>query len=97
MTVDRERLRQVILDEMGGNLTACFESAIDYYLLSEKRINELEAEVSRLQRKYDGVRPGVSWGAIYKGHLAPRVSHPLRLDTYKQLDVAPVEEGNPNG
>jgi hypothetical protein len=95
--IDRERLRQTILDEMDGNLTACFESAIDYYLLAEKRINELEAEVRRLQRKYADVKRGVSWGAIYKGHLAPRVSHPLKLDTYQQLDVAPVEEGNPNG
>jgi hypothetical protein len=95
--IDRERLKQVILDEMGGNLTACFESAVDYYILAEKRIDELEAEVRRLQRKYIDVKRGVSWGAIYKGHLAPRISHPLKLDTYKQLDVAPVEEGNPHG
>jgi hypothetical protein len=97
MTIDRERLRQTILDEMGGNLTACFESALDYYILAEQRIPELEAEIARLRRKYDAVRPGISWGAIYKGHLAPRVSHPLKLDLYKQLDVAPVEEGNPHG
>jgi hypothetical protein len=98
MTIDRERIRQTILDEMGGNLTACFESAVDYYLLAENRINELEAEVIRLQRKYADVKRGVSWGAIYKGHLAPRISHPLKLDTYAQLDVAdPVKDACPNG
>jgi hypothetical protein len=98
MTIDRERIRQTILDEMGGNLTACFESAVDYYLLAENRINELEAEVIRLQRKYADVKRGVSWGAIYKGHLAPRIRHPLKLETYQQLDVAdPVKEACPNG
>jgi hypothetical protein len=91
MTIDRERLRQVILDEMGGNLTTCFESAVDYYVTAEKRIGELEAE-NRMLRK------GFSFGAARVGHLSKRISHPLKLDTYQQLDVAdPVKEACPNG
>jgi hypothetical protein len=90
--IDRERLRQTLLDEFGGNLTAAFESAIDYYIMAEKRIDELEAKTRVLQS-------GFSYGAARVGHLSKRVSHPLKLDLYKQLDVAPVElEGDsPNG
>jgi hypothetical protein len=81
MTIDRERLRQAILDEMNGCLT----------VIAEKRIDELEAE-NRMLRK------GFSFGAARVGHLSKRISHPLKLDTYQQLDVAdPVKEACPNG
>jgi hypothetical protein len=91
MTIDRERLRQTLLDEFGGCLTAAFESAIDYYVVAEKRIDELEAKVRVLQS-------GFSYGAARVGHLSKRISHPLKLDIYKQLDVAdPVKEACPNG
>jgi hypothetical protein len=86
--IDRERLKQTILDEMHGNLSACFESAVDYYILAEKRIEELEAANHML-------RKGFSFGAARAGHLTPRVSHPLRLDTFEPLDVA--AEDSPRG
>jgi hypothetical protein len=89
--IDRERVRQTLLDEFNGNLTVAFESALDYFLLAERRIDELEAE-NRMLRK------GFSFGAARVGHLSKRISHPLKLDTYQQLDVAdPVKEACPNG
>jgi hypothetical protein len=91
MTIDRERLRQTLLDEFSGNLTAAFESAIDYYTMAEKRIDELEAENRTL-------RKGFSYGAARVGHLSKRITHPLKLDTYQQLDVAdPIKEASPHG
>jgi hypothetical protein len=87
--IDRERLRQTILDEMGGNLNACFESAIDYYIATEARLDELEAENAVLRR-------GFSFGAARVGDRALKRKLPPK-PVVPPLDVAdPIREASPN-
>ena len=96
MTIDREKLKQTILDEFGGSLNACLESAIDYYISAEKRQDELEAENRELKAEIAMLRRGFSYGAARAKPLLQPM--PLALDTFyieNALDVAP--EQSPNG
>jgi hypothetical protein len=79
MAIDREKLKQTILSEMGGSINACFESAIDYYITAEQRIGQLEAENALLRR-------GFSYGAARA--VPRRPARPLHLDTVPPLDIS---------
>jgi hypothetical protein len=78
MAIDREKLKQTIIDEFGGNLHACLENAVTYYISAEQRIDQLEAEVAFLRR-------GFSYGAARA--VPRRPARPLHLDTFAPLDI----------
>lgn len=91
MTIDRELLRQTILDEFGGSLNACFESALDYFIGAEKRQDELEAENRQLKAENAMLWRGFTYGGARAKPRKP--GSPLVLDSFPPLELA--EEKSP--
>jgi hypothetical protein len=90
---NRELLKQTILDEMGGSLHACFESALDYFIRAEKRQDELEAENRALKAENTMLRRGFTYGGA-RAKPGKRPGY-MVLDTGPALDVD--QTASPNG
>jgi hypothetical protein len=92
-TENRELLKQTILSEMGGNLNACFESALDYFITAEKRQDEQDAEIRHLRAENAMLWRGFTYGgARAKPRKQPT---PMVFDSVPPLDIG--REQSPNG
>jgi hypothetical protein len=81
---ERNALRVIVQSHMNLELD---------YAIMKRRMDELERENAQLKK-------GVSWGAIYKGHLYRKYLKRMKPPVPEgwALDVAdPVTEGSPNG
>lgn len=87
MADTRELLKQTILSEMGGNLNACFESALDYFITAEKRQDEQEAEIRQLKAENAMLWRGFTYGGARAKPRKP--GSPLVLDSVPPLELAP--------